>query len=242
MVAISSNGRHALTESLFEELVWWDIANDRCERVLKVPSGSMTTSLAISSDGLIALSGSRDGAVRCWDLVNGFCLHNLYGHLDKVLWVALSRSNHYGLSISESALKMWDLESGMCVETVEHELNNFVFDDSFAFDVSCRMTGSQGDIRRQLLKILANVFECFYRSSVSLRLLAISPDGRYALLNLVGQPPSLVLFDLLHGHSMTTYQFDSTVHSAAFSPADTNQVIVGLRNGEVQFFRIEEMP
>jgi WD40 repeat protein len=72
----------------------------------------------MSGDGTRALSGSRDGMLRLWDLDTGWTLRTLEGHADRVWAVAMSGDGTRAVSGSEDkTLKVWDLATGRVVAT-----------------------------------------------------------------------------------------------------------------------------
>jgi WD40 repeat protein len=71
--------------------------------------------VALSGDGLWALSSGEDQTVRFWDLETGQCRAVLSGHTSGVLSVALSADGRWGLSGgNDRTLRWWDLETGQC--------------------------------------------------------------------------------------------------------------------------------
>jgi WD40 repeat protein len=71
-VALSSDGRHALSGSDDGTLIWWDLERGLPLKTLAGHQG-WVRAVALSSDGRHALSGSRDATVRLWDLASGQC-------------------------------------------------------------------------------------------------------------------------------------------------------------------------
>jgi WD40 repeat protein len=118
-LALSSDGRHALSGSDDETVRWWDVESGRCLRTLEGHTGVVNT-LALSADGRHALSGSSDETVRWWDVESGCCLRTLEGHTYRVTAVALSADGRHALSGSQNGyLRWWDLESGRCLRVLE---------------------------------------------------------------------------------------------------------------------------
>jgi len=78
------------------------------------------SSVAVSSDGGVALSGSRDETVRLWDLRTGECLHIFEGHNREVEAVAITPDDRFALSASADAtIRIWDLQARKCVDVLE---------------------------------------------------------------------------------------------------------------------------
>jgi WD40 repeat protein len=72
-MALSVDGRYALSASGDGTLRWWDLESGRCLHTLQGHTGSVTT-VALSADGRFALSGSHDGTLRWWDVEAARCL------------------------------------------------------------------------------------------------------------------------------------------------------------------------
>merc|ERR1712216_39621 len=72
----------------------------------------------ISSDGLFALSGSWDGALRLWDICTGRTTRRFVGHSKDVLSVAFSMDNRQIVSASrDKSIKLWNT-LGECKYTI----------------------------------------------------------------------------------------------------------------------------
>ncbi len=75
-------------------------------------------SLAVSADGKILVSGSRDKTIKIWHLETGELMHTLKGHRDGVYAIALSPHGHILASGSvDKTIKLWHLETGELLGT-----------------------------------------------------------------------------------------------------------------------------
>jgi hypothetical protein len=118
-VALSSDGRAALSGSSDQTVRVWDLTSGRCTAVLEGHT-NLVSSVALSSDGWAALSGSDDNTVRVWDLAQGRCTAVLQGHTDKVRSVALSSDGRAALSGSDdNTVRVWDLAQGRCTAVLQ---------------------------------------------------------------------------------------------------------------------------
>jgi WD40 repeat protein len=114
-VALSGDGRRALSGSDDGSLRWWDLDSGACLHALRGHAGGVSA-VALSGDGRRALSGSADESLRWWDLEGGACLHELVGHAGRVSAVALSGDGRCALSASDDySLRWWDLTTGRCL-------------------------------------------------------------------------------------------------------------------------------
>lgn len=80
-IAITENGKFALTACIDQTLRLWDLEEGRCIRLLH-GSRAPVTAVAISPDGRYAMSGGDDQLLRFWDLTSGRCL-TTFGRDDK---------------------------------------------------------------------------------------------------------------------------------------------------------------
>lgn len=75
-------------------------------------------SVSITQDGKRAISASRDGTLRIWDLDTGKCLDKLKGHTG--WWMSITPDGKRAVSGSTNGtLRVWDLDAGKCLKTLE---------------------------------------------------------------------------------------------------------------------------
>jgi WD40 repeat protein len=117
-VAISLDGRTALSGSSDETLELWDLATGKELRTLTGHTDEVK-SVAISPDGRTALSGSDDKTLKLWDLATGKELCTFRGHTKAVTSVAFSPNGRNALSGSDDkTLELWDLATGKELRTL----------------------------------------------------------------------------------------------------------------------------
>ena len=124
-VAITSDGRRAVSAADDKTLKVWDLESGACihtlvghtNRVYAVAGGPL-------SDGQRAISGSEDKTLKLWNLETGKCLRTLEGHYDWIKAVAVTPDGLRAVSGSigddRSLRSLLDLESGECVHTMRH--------------------------------------------------------------------------------------------------------------------------
>jgi WD40 repeat protein len=116
-VALSSDGRAAVSGSDDRTVRVWDLYQGRCTAVLEGHTGGVR-GVALSADGRAAVSGSADQTVRVWDLAGGRCTAVLEGHTGPVFDVALSSDGRTAVSgSSDQTVRVWDLAQGRCTAT-----------------------------------------------------------------------------------------------------------------------------
>ncbi len=117
-VAVSADGRIAVSGGADQIVRVWDLAGGACRHTLFGHTKEVE-SVAVSADARVAVSGSRDKTVRVWDLAGGVCLRTLTGHSDWVRSVAVSADARVAVSASDDkTVRVWDLASGACLRTL----------------------------------------------------------------------------------------------------------------------------
>ncbi len=123
-VAVTSDGRWAISGSADRKVRVWNLAYGECVAILE-GYDSKIIGLAITSDGRRAVSGSDDNKVRVWDLDAGKCLTTLEGHSGAVWAVAVTPDGLRAVSGSQDTMvRAWDIESGECLATFTGHYRN----------------------------------------------------------------------------------------------------------------------
>jgi len=120
-VALSGNGRLAVSASYDKTLKVWDLESGRELRTLRGHSDAVKD-VALSGDGRRAVSCSGDHTLKVWDLESGRELRTLRGHSQGVDRVLLSGDGKRAVSRSYGELKVWNVETGRKLHDLE--LNN----------------------------------------------------------------------------------------------------------------------
>ena len=106
---IKGDGRLGLSGS-FLTVRLWDLVTGNSLRAFEGHKGHIT-SVAISPDGSIGISGSKDNTLKLWDLATGQCLITLEGHSEGVNSVTISPDGRHFLSGSEDrTLRLWYID------------------------------------------------------------------------------------------------------------------------------------
>src|SRR5262249_9274936 len=96
-VALTPDGRHALSGSYDGVLRLWDLTTGQLLRSFAGPGGGVGAA-AVTPDGRHALSGSYDHTLRLWDLMTGQLLRTFAGHELWVTAVAVTPDGRHALS------------------------------------------------------------------------------------------------------------------------------------------------
>ena len=178
-VALSPDGRLALSGSSDRTARLWDLDTGRCLRTV-TRNGSGVVSVALSTDGRLALLGGDYRAVPVVDLQTGRCRRTLKaGYI--VTAVAVSADGQLALAGDwRGAVKVWELRTGRCLHTLAAHGDRVTcvavsLDARFALSGSWDGTVRVWDLRTgECLRVLEGHTGWVYS-------VALSPNGRRAM-------------------------------------------------------------
>jgi WD40 repeat protein len=117
-VAVTPDGKLAVSASVDETLKVWDLASGRELRTLAGHTDQVWA-VAVTPDGQRAVSASRDQTLKVWDLASGRELSTLGGHKGLVAAVGVTPDGQRAVSAShDGTLKVWALASGRELRTL----------------------------------------------------------------------------------------------------------------------------
>jgi WD40 repeat protein/serine/threonine protein kinase len=169
----------------------------RCLRTLKGHTADVT-SVCLSADGRLALSGGgdksrsnsgiRDNTLKLWEVATGQSIRTFEGHTSEVGSVCLSADSKFALSsggFADKALKMWEVATGRCVRLLEGHTAG-VFSLCLRADGRFALSGSWD----KTLKLWDMAAGCCVRTLEGhtdvVTSVFLTADGRYALSGSTG--------------------------------------------------------
>lgn len=119
-VALTPDGRTAISGERYANSVKvWDLRQGIRRWSLEAHRDDLWA-VAISADGQVGLSGSRDGRLCAWDLAEGSLLHEIEGHERLTRSIALTADGRLAVSGGEDGrLKLWDVREGRCLDSAD---------------------------------------------------------------------------------------------------------------------------
>jgi WD40 repeat protein len=115
-VAVTPDGRYAVTGSRKGTAQWWDLRGGVCLRTFTA-MGELRA-VAVTPDGQRALICPLGAAPEWWDLRGERRLGTLAGHQDLIEDVALAPDGRHAITVGNSrTVRWWDLAAGRCLRT-----------------------------------------------------------------------------------------------------------------------------
>jgi WD40 repeat protein len=122
-VAVTPDGRRAISASVGKTLKVWDLRTGELQHTLAGHSRPVTA-VAVTPDGRRAISASDDETLKVWDLRTGELQHTLAGHSAWVWAVAVTPDGRRAISASvDKTLTAWDIASGRAITTFTGDAN-----------------------------------------------------------------------------------------------------------------------
>lgn len=183
--AISPGGRFILVDS-GRGAPLWDLSCGQRLRLLWGHAGHEITSVAFSTDGQLALTGSRnDKNVFFWDLSSGRRLRRLR-HSSGVTYVAFSPDGRSILTCTyDSTISLWEMANGRLLQQLK-SFSGVVTVGAFSPDGKRVLAGSEH--RVQLWEVESGRVHLDLSFQDRLGSVAFSPDGRLLIVcNHVGR-------------------------------------------------------
>ena len=201
-IAITPDGRWAVSGSLDHTLRLWDLKAGICLRSFEGHS-SAVLSVSVTPDGRQAVSASDDGTIRIWSLDSGICVRTLEGGIDGRGSVSMTANGRRLVSADYGTLRVWDAQLGICVRKIQGGIHgpsgvSVTADGLRAVSASPEGTMCLWDLESgDCLRTIENPTGCV--SEVS-----ITPDGRRAVSG--GSDKTVQVWDLESGTCLRTLE------------------------------------
>eukprot|EP00999_Lentomonas_sp_LEN2_P002916 NODE_778_length_1200_cov_242.520037_g737_i0.p1 GENE.NODE_778_length_1200_cov_242.520037_g737_i0~~NODE_778_length_1200_cov_242.520037_g737_i0.p1 ORF type:complete len:320 (+),score=91.04 NODE_778_length_1200_cov_242.520037_g737_i0:87-1046(+) len=219
------NSETLISASRDKTLISWSLARDAENQVVGTPKKSFEghsnfiSDVAISSDGMFALTGSWDCSLRLWEIATGQTTRKFTDHTKDVLSVAFSPENRQIVSGGrDCTVKVWNT-LGECKYTIK--------DEGHTDWVSCvrfspnQQTGVIVSAGWDKMVKVWNLSTLRLQSNLAghkgyVNTVTVSPDG--SLCASGGKDGTAMLWDLTRGEELYQLESIDNIHSLTFSP------------------------
>lgn len=233
-VAVSSDGRYALSAGFDCTVRYWNLATG--EELRHFVHDGPVYSVAFSHDNRLALAGGVDKVMRLWDLQDARELDPFPGVTEPIYSVAFSPDGKYALSGSrDKSVRLWEIATRREVYSLLH--GGAVTVVAFSPDGQRVLTGSE-DKTVRVWKLLAPHEAHDYKGQAKVLCAAFSPDGHRALSG--GDDGAVVLWNLDGKKMIRRLQGPrDQVRCVAFLP-DSRHALWGTKAGRLILGNVED--
>lgn len=230
-VAVSADGKLALTGSVDRTAILWELASGK-QLQRFVGHQERVASVGFSPDSRYVITGSFDGSARLWETTSGKQVREFYedrngvhvGHVGKIYGVAISPDGRLAATAGEDGTaRVWDLATAKQIHLLQHpaKVNGLAFSP----DSRRLLTGSEDKVARLFSTEDGSLVRPFPPQSGAIISVAYSRDGTRVVTGSIGLA---VLWDTETGQAVRI--FDDIVgfwtYGVAISP-DGNLVYAG---------------
>ncbi|HEV7904157.1 MAG TPA: TIR domain-containing protein, partial [Pyrinomonadaceae bacterium] len=193
--------------------------------------------VALTPDGLRAVSGSADKTVKVWEVETGKCLATLEGHAGVVYGVAITEDGKVAVSGAvDKTVKVWEVETGKCLATLEGH-TDMVLGVSVTADGRLAVSSSRDATLRVWDVEKGKCLTTLEGHTGSVWGVAVTPDGRRAVSG--AEDKTVRVWNIETGECLTTLKGHSgSVGGVAITP-DGRQVVSGAEDKTVRVWDIE---
>ena len=198
---------------------------------------SDVTSVAISPNGRIVVSGSSDNTIRVWEKRSGELLSILRGHEGNVTSVAISSDGRQIISGSnDSSIKIWDMKSGKLISTLNGHTGS-VYSIDISFYGKTIISGSNDnsvkiwsiDSKRAIYTLSGHIDSVYS--------VAISHDGTMIVSG--SDDTTIKLWDRRSGELLSTLDGHSSLVSSLAISSDGKRVVSGSWDNSIKIWDVE---
>jgi len=235
-VAVSGDGRTAVSGSDDQTVRVWDLAN-RCEIAQLAGQVGDGMGVAISPDGSTAVASGADARLRVWNTRPGADTRAPWDAGRSVTCIDVSDPQEFDrlalLGTSDGAIVLWDAATKQPLRTLVGHSGPVSAVRLLEGNSEAVSVGSDGLVIRHNLASGQVVGSCRREAGV-LRCVTVSRDGRYALSMSEGRTGSVELWDLATGRTCRSMKWRAEPVTTLSLASDGRTALAGFANGSVR--------
>ncbi|MEP7187650.1 MAG: protein kinase, partial [Roseiflexaceae bacterium] len=238
-VAISPDGKTALSGSSDGFMIWWDVATGAFLKRFGGTPDTQIYSVAFSPDGKTALSGgSGENTMVWWDLIKGTAIMSYTDHTDSINSVLFTPDGTAGLTVSsDKTMVLWELATGKQLHVFKGHTAK-IRDAVFNKDATQLLSASED--RKLILwdVATAKIIRTFLVEHIAaIWAVALSPDGTLAASG--SQDNNVIVWDVATGQPLRRFKgHGGSINAVAFSP-DGKAILSASGDRTVRLWRID---
>jgi WD40 repeat protein/DNA-binding SARP family transcriptional activator len=217
-LAFSPNGQNVLTGDSNGVVRLWDAKTGARLRDFSTDTDAINDGVAFSPDGRSILIGSSDATLRLWDIQTGKEIREFIGPATGIESTAFSPDGKHVLAGASDGVWLWTTDTGHEVWQQDQLVN--VIQVSFSSDGKYMIATEGGDsssYARVWDVLTGHLISYTGYSTLALRSVALSPNGKYILT--AGLDRAAQLWDLQsHKQIRQFVGHTDTIQAAIFSP------------------------
>jgi WD40 repeat protein/uncharacterized caspase-like protein len=214
-VAVSNDGKFALTGSADQTALLWDLETGKQLRRFFGYHEDAVSCVQFSKDGRFVLTASYDSSAQLWETTTGRRVHGfgenrsgvLVKHSGKILSCAISADMKLVATAGEDkTARIWDFETGKQI----HQINHTGRVNSIAFSPDSRflLTGGEDEIARLLSTATGKEIRQFVGHNTEIMSVDYSPDGEKVLTG--GFDDTVRLWNAETGQEIRKFHLDTS--------------------------------
>ena len=177
-IALTQDGQ-TLVSSGLNTIKIWNLKTRQLKNNIKDAHADKITTLAISPNDEILVSGSTDKTIKIWDLKNSKLLKDILGHNGQLNTVAISPDGQTLVSVgSDKLMKLWNIQTGSRILTRLPDKESEVNALAFSRDGETLFTGSSDGTIRLWDPSTLTRRQTLQGHTQAVNAIAISPDNQ----------------------------------------------------------------